>query len=98
MLVFCPALFFVLLLLLFNYALWYLLQEKSDEMYEDGIMELFPEGYATGAFGSADSGKLLVLTDLLSAIQHVNRTDRYHVQYNFALQTSSHFKGFHIMK
>ncbi|KAK2902998.1 hypothetical protein Q8A67_007711 [Cirrhinus molitorella] len=52
------------------------LQEKSNEMYEDGIMELFPEGYSTGAFGTADSGKLLVLTDLLSAIQHVNHTDR----------------------
>uniref|UniRef100_A0A8C1ZGE8 RAD54 homolog B n=1 Tax=Cyprinus carpio TaxID=7962 RepID=A0A8C1ZGE8_CYPCA len=43
---------------------------------QDGIMELFPEGYSTGAFSTADSGKLLVLTDLLSAIQHVNRTDR----------------------
>ncbi|XP_048067584.1 DNA repair and recombination protein RAD54B isoform X2 [Megalobrama amblycephala] len=52
------------------------LQEKSDEMYEDGIMELFPDGYSTGAFSTADSGKLLVLKDLLSAIQHVNRTDR----------------------
>ncbi|XP_042628504.1 LOW QUALITY PROTEIN: DNA repair and recombination protein RAD54B-like [Cyprinus carpio] len=52
------------------------LQEKSDELYEDGIMELFPEGYSTGAFSTADSGKLLVLTDLLSAIQNVNRTDR----------------------
>ncbi|XP_051720938.1 DNA repair and recombination protein RAD54B [Ctenopharyngodon idella] len=52
------------------------LQEKSDEMYEDGIMELFPDGYSTGAFSTADSGKLIVLTDLLSAIQHVNRTDR----------------------
>uniref|UniRef100_A0A8C1YIQ7 RAD54 homolog B n=1 Tax=Cyprinus carpio TaxID=7962 RepID=A0A8C1YIQ7_CYPCA len=50
--------------------------EKSDELYEDGIMELFPEGYSTGAFSTADSGKLLVLTDLLSAIQNVNRTDR----------------------
>uniref|UniRef100_A0A8C2JWM7 RAD54 homolog B n=2 Tax=Cyprinus carpio TaxID=7962 RepID=A0A8C2JWM7_CYPCA len=46
------------------------LQEKSDELYEDGIMELFPEGYSTGAFSTADSGKLLVLTDLLSAIQN----------------------------
>lgn len=66
-------------MLLFNYALWYFLQEKSDEMYEDGIMELFPDGYSTGAFSTADSGKLLVLTDLLLAIQHVNRTDRYHI-------------------
>uniref|UniRef100_A0A8C1R7H0 RAD54 homolog B n=1 Tax=Cyprinus carpio TaxID=7962 RepID=A0A8C1R7H0_CYPCA len=76
------------------------LQEKSDEMFEDGIMELFPEGYSTGAFSTADSGKLLVLTDLLSAIQHVNRTDRYHI-YNCcptSLQTSSYLKGFHIKK
>jgi len=49
-------------------------------MMEDGIMELFPEGYSTGAFSTADSGKLLVLTDLLAAIQHVNRTDRYHIE------------------
>ncbi|XP_052000226.1 DNA repair and recombination protein RAD54B [Xyrauchen texanus] len=52
------------------------LQENKDEMYENGIMELFPEGYSTGAFSTADSGKLVVLTDLLSAIQKVNRTDR----------------------
>ncbi|XP_067304706.1 DNA repair and recombination protein RAD54B [Pseudorasbora parva] len=52
------------------------LQEKTGEMYEIGMKELFPEGYSTGAFSTADSGKLLVLTDLLSAIQHVNRTDR----------------------
>lgn len=52
------------------------LQEKSDEMYEGEVKELFPEEYSTGAFSTADSGKLLVLTDLLSAIQHVNRTDR----------------------
>ncbi|XP_059363876.1 DNA repair and recombination protein RAD54B [Carassius carassius] len=57
-------------------ALLYKTLQKSDEMYEDGIMELFPEGYSTGAFSTADSGKLLVLTDLLSAIQNVNRTDR----------------------
>lgn len=48
-----------------------------DEMFEDGMMELFPEGYTTGAFSTADSGKLLVLTDLLSAIQQVNHKDRY---------------------
>lgn len=69
-------------------------------MFEDGIMELFPEGYSTGAFSTADSGKLLVLTDLLSVIQHVNRTDRYHI-YNCcptSLQTSSYLKGFHIKK
>lgn len=47
------------------------------EMFEDGVMELFPQGYSTGAFSTADSGKLLVLTDLLSAIQQVNNKDRY---------------------
>lgn len=52
------------------------LQEKMDEMFEDGMMELFPEGYTTGAFSTADSGKLLVLTDLLSAIQQVDHKDR----------------------
>ncbi|XP_065101608.2 DNA repair and recombination protein RAD54B [Paramisgurnus dabryanus] len=52
------------------------LQEKTNEMFEDEMMELFPEGYSTGAFSTADSGKLLVLTDLLSAIQDVNRKDR----------------------
>ncbi|KAI7806213.1 putative DNA repair and recombination protein RAD54B [Triplophysa rosa] len=52
------------------------LQEKPAEMFEDGVMELFPQGYSTGAFSTADSGKLLVLTDLLSAIQQVNNKDR----------------------
>lgn len=81
MLVSFSAMFFIYILLLFNNVLWYLLQAKSDDMNEDGIMELFPEGYSTGAFSTADSGKLLVLTDLLSAIQHVNRTDRYHIEF-----------------
>ncbi len=91
--VFYHALFFVFLLLLLNYSLWYLLQKKSDEMFEDGLMELFPEGYSTGAFSTADSGKLLVLTDLLSAIQHVNRTDRYHI-FNFCPTSVISFEGF----
>lgn len=76
------------------------IEMRWDEMFEDGMMDLFPEGYSTGAFSTADSGKLLVLTDLLSAIQHVNRTDRYHM-YNCclaSLQTSFHLKGFHIKK
>lgn len=61
-------------LLLFDFGL---LQKKTDEMFEDAVMELFPEGYSTGAFSTADSGKLLVLTDLLSVIQEVNHKDRY---------------------
>ncbi|TRY84559.1 hypothetical protein DNTS_001308 [Danionella cerebrum] len=52
------------------------LKEKSDDLYEEGIMELFPEGYATGAFSTEDSGKLVVLTELLAAIKNVNHTDR----------------------
>ncbi|XP_072548095.1 DNA repair and recombination protein RAD54B isoform X2 [Salminus brasiliensis] len=51
-------------------------KENTDELYEGLSAELFPEAYSTGSFCTADSGKLLVLTDLLNAIQHVNRTDK----------------------
>uniref|UniRef100_A0A671M7A3 RAD54 homolog B n=1 Tax=Sinocyclocheilus anshuiensis TaxID=1608454 RepID=A0A671M7A3_9TELE len=68
------------------------LQEKSDELYEGGMMELFPEGYSTGAFSTADSRKLLVLTDLLSAIQNINRSDSPHSS-NFLLLLSSKAGG-----
>uniref|UniRef100_A0A8B9GZU7 Fibrinogen silencer binding protein n=1 Tax=Astyanax mexicanus TaxID=7994 RepID=A0A8B9GZU7_ASTMX len=49
---------------------------NTDELYESLSVKLFPEAYSTGNFCTADSGKLLVLTDLLKAIQHVNRTDK----------------------
>uniref|UniRef100_A0A8B9H0Q5 Fibrinogen silencer binding protein n=1 Tax=Astyanax mexicanus TaxID=7994 RepID=A0A8B9H0Q5_ASTMX len=51
-------------------------KESTDELYESLSVKLFPEAYSTGNFCTADSGKLLVLTDLLKAIQHVNRTDK----------------------
>ncbi|XP_017579315.1 DNA repair and recombination protein RAD54B [Pygocentrus nattereri] len=50
--------------------------KENTELYEGLSVELFPEAYSTGSFCTTDSGKLLVLTDLLDAIQHVNRTDK----------------------
>ncbi|XP_041962952.1 DNA repair and recombination protein RAD54B isoform X1 [Alosa sapidissima] len=38
--------------------------------------ELFPAAYSSGTFGTDESGKLLVLCDLLAAVQHYNPTDR----------------------
>ncbi|KAJ8353876.1 hypothetical protein SKAU_G00214430 [Synaphobranchus kaupii] len=42
----------------------------------DGLGEMFPEGYSTGGFNMADSGKLLVLADLLAAIRQLSPSDR----------------------
>ncbi|KAG7470061.1 hypothetical protein MATL_G00135250 [Megalops atlanticus] len=44
-------------------------------LYE-GLGELFPEAYSTGGINTADSGKLLVLTDLLAAIRQISPSDR----------------------
>ncbi|KAL2083941.1 hypothetical protein ACEWY4_019459 [Coilia grayii] len=38
--------------------------------------ELFPEAYSSGGFSTEESGKLLVLCDLLAAIQQFNSTDK----------------------
>ncbi|XP_027028166.2 DNA repair and recombination protein RAD54B [Tachysurus fulvidraco] len=51
-------------------------EKKTDHLYDSISIDLFPETYTTGGFCTGDSGKLLVLTDLLAAIQHVNCTDK----------------------
>ncbi|XP_055760585.1 DNA repair and recombination protein RAD54B isoform X2 [Salvelinus fontinalis] len=56
-------------------------QEHSDgglaegSLYE-GLRGVFPESYSSGGFSTADSGKLLVLSDLLTTIRHLSPTDR----------------------
>ncbi|XP_064802638.1 DNA repair and recombination protein RAD54B-like [Oncorhynchus masou masou] len=56
-------------------------QERSDggsaegSLYE-GLRGVFPESYSSGGFSTADSGKLLVLSDLLTTIHHLSPTDR----------------------
>ncbi|XP_061073541.1 DNA repair and recombination protein RAD54B isoform X2 [Conger conger] len=60
-------------------------QEKEAARVEDsgaevslyeGLGELFPEAYSTGGLNIADSGKLLVLADLLAAIRQLSPSDR----------------------
>ncbi|KAI5092271.1 DNA repair and recombination protein RAD54B, partial [Silurus meridionalis] len=51
-------------------------EKKNDDLYDSVCVELFPETYTTGSFCTGDSGKLLVLADLLTAIKHVNCTDK----------------------
>ncbi len=47
----------------------------ESSLYE-GLVELFPESYSSGGFDTADSGKLLVLSDLLAAIRQLSPSDR----------------------
>lgn len=42
----------------------------------DGLADLFPESYSSGGLSAADSGKLLVLSDLLCAISELSPSDR----------------------
>ncbi|XP_027143114.1 DNA repair and recombination protein RAD54B [Larimichthys crocea] len=49
----------------------------------DGLVELFPESYSSGGFNTADSGKLLVLSDLLTAIRQLSPSDRAVVVSNY---------------
>ncbi|CAL8247191.1 unnamed protein product [Lota lota] len=63
-------------------------KEKTDSgsvvntLYE-GLAALFPEDYSSGGLSTADSGKLLVLSDLLSAIRHLSPSDRVVVVSNY---------------
>ncbi|XP_072250422.1 DNA repair and recombination protein RAD54B isoform X1 [Leuresthes tenuis] len=56
-------------------------KEKADcgsvenTLYE-GLANLFPESYSSAGFSATDSGKLLVLSDLLSAIRQISPSDR----------------------
>eukprot|EP00064_Thunnus_orientalis_P003083 superscaffoldBa00000245_g3091 len=49
----------------------------------DGLADLFPESYSSGGLSTADSGKLLVLSDLLAAIRHLSPSDRVVVVSNY---------------
>ncbi|XP_034030765.1 DNA repair and recombination protein RAD54B [Thalassophryne amazonica] len=63
-------------------------KEKTDNgsvestLYE-GLANLFPESYSSGRFSTADSGKLLVLSDLLVAIRQLSSSDRVVVVSNY---------------
>ncbi|KAK5605861.1 hypothetical protein CRENBAI_004772 [Crenichthys baileyi] len=47
----------------------------ESSLYE-GLADLFPESYSSARFNTSDSGKLLVLSDLLSAIRQLSPSDR----------------------
>lgn len=56
-------------------------QERADygseeSSFYEGLAELFPESYSSGELTTADSGKLMVLSDLLGAIRQLSPTDR----------------------
>ncbi|XP_034154104.2 DNA repair and recombination protein RAD54B isoform X2 [Pangasianodon hypophthalmus] len=51
-------------------------EKTTDDLYDSLGVDIFPENYATGSFCTGDSGKLLVLADLLAAIKHVNCKDK----------------------
>uniref|UniRef100_A0A8C5A0X6 RAD54 homolog B n=1 Tax=Gadus morhua TaxID=8049 RepID=A0A8C5A0X6_GADMO len=54
----------------------------ENTLYE-GLAALFPEDYSSGGLSTADSGKLLVLADLLTAIRHISPSDRVVVVSNY---------------
>ncbi|XP_074509839.1 DNA repair and recombination protein RAD54B [Sebastes fasciatus] len=54
----------------------------ENSLYE-GMVELFPESYSSGGFNTADSGKLLVLSDLLATIRQLSPSDRVVVVSNY---------------
>uniref|UniRef100_A0A6Q2YHJ7 RAD54 homolog B n=1 Tax=Esox lucius TaxID=8010 RepID=A0A6Q2YHJ7_ESOLU len=64
------------------------IQERSDRssaegsLY-DGLGSAFPGSYSSGGFSTTDSGKLLVLSDLLAAIHHLSPADRVVVVSNY---------------
>uniref|UniRef100_A0A3Q2PID2 RAD54 homolog B n=1 Tax=Fundulus heteroclitus TaxID=8078 RepID=A0A3Q2PID2_FUNHE len=47
----------------------------KNSLYE-GLADLFPESFSPCRFSASDSGKLLVLSDLLSAIRQLSPSDR----------------------
>ncbi|KAM4600376.1 DNA repair and recombination protein RAD54B [Polymixia lowei] len=56
---------------------------STENSLYDGMAGLFPESYSSGGFSTADSGKLLVLSDLLTAIRHLCPSDRVVVVSNY---------------
>ncbi|XP_061572763.1 DNA repair and recombination protein RAD54B isoform X1 [Cololabis saira] len=63
-------------------------KEKTDRgsgessSYE-GMADLFPESYSSAGFDTADSGKMLVLSELLTAIRQLSPSDRVVVVSNY---------------
>ncbi|XP_067094037.1 DNA repair and recombination protein RAD54B [Osmerus mordax] len=47
----------------------------ESSLYE-GLLHAFPENFSSAGFRSADSGKLLVLSDLLAAVRYLSPSDR----------------------
>ncbi|KAM9310004.1 DNA repair and recombination protein RAD54B [Pholidichthys leucotaenia] len=58
-------------------------QESVENSIYEGLVDLFPESYSSGGFNTHDSGKLLVLSDLLSAIRELSPADRVVVVSNY---------------
>ncbi|XP_028835895.1 DNA repair and recombination protein RAD54B isoform X2 [Denticeps clupeoides] len=57
--------------------LYQTLKDGADSLLSEGLsLDRFPDAYSSRRFIPEDSGKLLVLRDLLSAINHINSTDR----------------------
>ncbi|XP_056299659.1 DNA repair and recombination protein RAD54B isoform X2 [Pseudoliparis swirei] len=54
----------------------------ENTLYE-GLVELFPESYSSSGFNTADSGKLLVLSDILTSIRQLSPSDRVVVVSNY---------------
>lgn len=48
-----------------------------ENSFYEGLAELFPDSYSSGELSTADSGKLLVLSDLLTAIRQLSPSDRF---------------------
>uniref|UniRef100_A0A672G4P3 RAD54 homolog B n=1 Tax=Salarias fasciatus TaxID=181472 RepID=A0A672G4P3_SALFA len=63
-------------------ALKKLCNHPALSIYE-GLVDVFPESYSSGTFNAADSGKLLVLSDLLAAIRQLSPSDRVVVVSNY---------------
>ncbi|XP_038567459.1 DNA repair and recombination protein RAD54B isoform X3 [Micropterus salmoides] len=59
--------------------LYSIVKERTDSSVEsslyEGLVDLFPESYSSGGLNSADSGKLLVLSDMLTAIRQLSPSD-----------------------
>ncbi|KAG7242029.1 hypothetical protein INR49_024074 [Caranx melampygus] len=58
-------------------------QGSEESSVYDGLADLFPESYSSGGFSADDSGKLLVLSDLLTAIKQLSPSDRVVVVSNY---------------
>ncbi|XP_045901731.1 DNA repair and recombination protein RAD54B isoform X2 [Micropterus dolomieu] len=67
--------------------LYSIVKERTDSSVEsslyEGLVDLFPESYSSGGLNSADSGKLLVLSDMLTAIRQLSPSDRVVVVSNY---------------